>query len=114
MKIAPYTIRVVLEPMLTDISYWELEYLMRLDNHWVNLDGVVHHETEIPGRPPQFPNMQEFRYRSRPTEVSKFPADVQLGYVNPTDGSFPPKLDEIQITRAYKFLTPEQCRAARK
>ncbi|WP_232437797.1 hypothetical protein [Burkholderia ubonensis] len=54
------------------------------------------------------PNLQSFRYRSKDIPGSKFPVDVELFYANPVDGSFPPKLSEITITRAYKILTAEE------
>ncbi|KVV43421.1 hypothetical protein WK81_14290 [Burkholderia ubonensis] len=108
VKIVPGGLTVRLSPMLTDMPHSEIESLLQLDNFWVDTSGKRHYENEIPGRHPQTPNLQSFRYRSKDIPGSKYPINVELFYANPLDGSFPPMLAEITIRRAYKILTPEE------
>ncbi|OMG72742.1 hypothetical protein [Burkholderia ubonensis] len=108
VKVVPTGLILRLSPMLADMPHKEIESLLQLDNYWIDSDGNRHHENEIPGRHPQTPNLQSFRYRNKDTPGSKFPINVTLFYANPLDGSFPPMLAEIAIRRAYKILTPEE------
>ncbi|WP_155713696.1 hypothetical protein [Burkholderia stagnalis] len=108
VKIVPTGFILRLSPMLIDIPHTEIESLLQLDNYWVDSDGKRHYENEMPGRHPQTPNLQSFRYRNKDTPGSKFSINVTLFYANPLDGSFPPMLAEITISRAYKILTPEE------
>ncbi|RQP27240.1 hypothetical protein DF156_33670 [Burkholderia ubonensis] len=108
VKVVPTGLILRLSPMLTDMPHKEIESLLQLDNYWVDSDGRRHYENEIPGRHPQTPNLQSFRYRNKDTPGSKFPINVTLFYANSLDGSFPPMLAEIAIRRAYKILTPAE------
>ncbi|WP_185640390.1 hypothetical protein, partial [Burkholderia stagnalis] len=108
VKIVPYGMRVDLSPMVIALSDAEIKALLQLDDYWVDSGGKRHYENEIPGRHPQTPNFQSFRYRNKDIPGSKFPINVTLFYANPLDGSFPPMLAEITIRRAYKILTPEE------
>lgn len=108
VKIVPTGLVMRLSPMLAGMPNTEIELLLQLDNYWVDSNGKRHYENEIPGRYPQTPNLQNFRYRAKDIPGSKFSVNVELFYANPVDGSFPPKLSEITITRAYKILTPEE------
>ncbi|AYZ64365.1 hypothetical protein EGY31_09740 [Burkholderia multivorans] len=108
VKIVPTGLVMRLSPMLAGMPHTEIELLLQLDNYWVDSNGKRHYENEIPGRYPQTPNLQNFRYRAKDIPGSKFSVNVELFYANPVDGSFPPKLSEITITRAYKILTPEE------
>ncbi|WP_185633634.1 hypothetical protein [Burkholderia stagnalis] len=108
VKIVPYGMRVDLSPMVIALSDAEIKALLQLDDYWVDSSGKRHYGNEIPGRHPQTPNLQSFRYRNKDTPGSKFSINITLFYANPLDGSFPPMLAEITISRAYKILTPEE------
>ncbi|KVN27094.1 hypothetical protein WT11_29790 [Burkholderia stagnalis] len=108
VKIVPAGVMIRLSPMLADLPNTEIKELLQLEDYWVDSNGNRHYENEIPGRHPQTPNLQNFRYRNKDIPGSKYPIDVELFYANPLDGSFPPKLSKIAISRAYKILTPEE------
>ncbi|PCE24639.1 hypothetical protein [Burkholderia ubonensis] len=108
VNIVPAGVTIRLSPMLAGLPDTEIKELLQLDDYWVDSNGSRHYENEIPGRHPQTPNLQSFRYRNMDTRGSKFPINVTLFYANPLDGSFPPMLAEIAIRRAYKILTPEE------
>ncbi|WP_232457558.1 hypothetical protein, partial [Burkholderia ubonensis] len=108
VKIVPAGVTIRLSPMLAGLPDTEIKELLQLDDYWVDSNGNRHYENEIPGRHPQTPNLQSFRYRNKDTPGSKFPINVTLFYANPLDGSFSPMLAEIAIRRAYKILTPAE------
>lgn len=94
--------------MISGLSDTEIKTLLQLEDYWIDADGNREYGNEIIPRHPSTPNAQDFRYRSKDISSSKFPVDVNLGYANPLDGSFPQKLAIIQIKRAYTILTPEE------
>ncbi|PAJ86473.1 hypothetical protein DF011_25590 [Burkholderia ubonensis] len=94
--------------MITDLPDTEIKALLQLEDFWVDSDGNREYGNEMMGRTPDAPNLQAFRYRSKDIPGSKFPVDVEFLYANPLDGSFPQKLSEITIRRAYTILTPEE------
>ena len=108
VKIVPTGVTIRLSPMLAGIPHTEIESLLQLDNYWVDSQGEINYGNEMMGRTPDAPSAQTFRYRTKDTPSSKFPVDIELFYVNPLDGSFPPKLAEIRISRDYRILTPEE------
>ncbi|RQQ61115.1 hypothetical protein [Burkholderia stagnalis] len=108
VKIVPTGVTIRLSPMLAGIPHTEIESLLQLDNYWVDSQGEINYGNEMMGRTPDAPNAQTFRYRTKDTPSSKFPVDIELFYVNPLAGSFPPKLAEIRISRDYRILTPEE------
>ncbi|MXN79728.1 hypothetical protein GR157_34025 [Burkholderia sp. 4701] len=108
VKIVPAGLVFRLSPMLDGLPHTEIESLLQLERYWIDSNGVRHEGNEMAGRTPDAPNVQVYRYRAKATADSKFPVDVELFYVNPVDGSSPPKLTDITIRRAYKFLTPEE------
>ncbi|KAG8153749.1 hypothetical protein [Burkholderia catarinensis] len=108
VKIVPAKIRIYFSPMIAGLPDAEIKALLQLEDYWVDGDGNREYGNEIMGRTPDAPNLQSFRYRSKYIPGSKFPIDVDLGYINPVDGSFPKKLWIVDIRRAYKILTPEE------
>ncbi|KVO45781.1 hypothetical protein WJ85_22620 [Burkholderia ubonensis] len=94
--------------MLAGLPDMEIKALLQLEDYWVDSDGNREYGNEMMVRAPDMPNLQSFRYRSKDIPGSKLPVDVELFYANPLDGSFPQKLSEITIMRAYKILTPEE------
>ncbi|KVM48207.1 hypothetical protein WJ58_26875 [Burkholderia ubonensis] len=108
VKIVPTGLVMRLSPMLAGLPDMEIKDLLQLEDYWVDSDGNREYGNEMMVRAPDMPNLQSFRYRSKDIPGSKFPVDVELFYANPLDGSFPQKLSEITITRAYKILTPEE------
>ncbi|NHV26353.1 hypothetical protein [Burkholderia sp. D-99] len=108
MKIVPTAFVMRLSPMLVGLPSTEIKALLQLEGYWVDSDGNREYGNEIMVRTPDMPNLQSFRYRSKDIPGGKFTIDVELLYANPLDGSFPPKLSEITILRAYKILTPEE------
>ncbi|PAJ76883.1 hypothetical protein [Burkholderia ubonensis] len=108
VKIVPTGLVMRLSPMLAGLPDMEIKYLLQLEDYWVDSDGNREYGNEMMVRAPDMPNLQSFRYRSKDIPGSKFPVNVELFYANPVDGSFPPKLSEITITRDYKILTPEE------
>ncbi|WP_230463835.1 hypothetical protein [Burkholderia ubonensis] len=113
VKIVPGAARIFLDPMITDLPDTEIKALLQLEDFWVDSDGNREYGNEMMVRTPDAPNLQAFRYRSKDIPGSKFPVDVELFYANPLDGSFPQKLGEIRIKRAYTILTPEERRERR-
>ncbi|WP_176041505.1 hypothetical protein [Burkholderia stabilis] len=108
VKIVPAQIRIRLSPMIAGLPDTEIKALLQLEDYWVDTDGNREYGNEIIPRHPSTPNAQDFRYRSKNISSSKFPVDVNLGYANPLDGSFPQRLAIIQLKRAYTILTPEE------
>ncbi|RQR21821.1 hypothetical protein DIE23_37790 [Burkholderia sp. Bp9143] len=108
VKIVPAKIRIHFSPMIAGLPDTEIKTLLQLEDYWVDGDGYRECGNEIMGRTPDAPNLQSFRYRSKDIPESKFPVDVDLGYINPVDGSFSQKLWIIDIRRAYKILTPKE------
>ncbi|BAX62743.1 hypothetical protein [Burkholderia stabilis] len=108
VNIVPGGVRIRLDPMIAGLPDTEIKTLLQLEDYWIDANGNRHYGNEIPGRHPQTPNLQIFRYRSKDIPGSKFPVNVNLAYANPLDGSFPQKLSIIEIRRAYTILTPEE------
>ncbi|KVO19944.1 hypothetical protein [Burkholderia ubonensis] len=108
VKIVPAGVTIRLSPMLADLPETEIKDLLQLEDYWVDSDGKREYGNEMIVRTPDMPNLQSFRYRSKDIPGSKFPVDVELFYANPLDGSSPPMLTEIEISRAYKILTPAE------
>ncbi|KVW37729.1 hypothetical protein [Burkholderia ubonensis] len=108
VKIVPGGVRIRLDPMIPGMPDTEIKDLLQLADFWIDSNGNRHYGNEIPGRHPQTPNLQSFRYRSKDIYGSKFSVNVNLAYANPLDGSFPQMLSEIRIWRAYTILTPEE------
>ncbi|KVO19945.1 hypothetical protein WK62_33210 [Burkholderia ubonensis] len=108
VKIVPTGVIMRLSPMLAGLPDMEIKALLQLEDYWVDSDGNREYGNEMMVRAPDMPNLQSFRYRSKDIPGSKLPVDVELFYANPLDGSFPQKLSEITIMRAYKILTPEE------
>lgn len=108
VKIVPAGVRIVFNPTIAGLPDTEIKSLLQLEDYWIDGDGNREYRNQVGGHTPDAPNLEDFRYRSKDIPGSKFPVDVQLFYVNPLDGSFPPMLDEVRISRAYKILTPEE------
>ncbi|AOJ64931.1 hypothetical protein WJ32_20485 [Burkholderia ubonensis] len=108
VKIVPAGVTIRLSPMLADLPETEIKDILQLEDYWVDSDGKREYGNEMMVRAPDMPNLQSFRYRSKDIPGSKFPVNVELFYANPLDGSFPPMLTEIEISRAYKILTPAE------
>ncbi|ABI90916.1 hypothetical protein CH72_5413 [Burkholderia ambifaria AMMD] len=108
VKIVPAGVRIVVEARVANLPDTEIKSLLHLEDYWVDGEGNREYGNEMMVRDPKMPNLQSFRYRSKDISGSKFPVNVDLFYVNPPDGSTPPFLDEVRISRAYKILTPEE------
>ncbi|PFH19813.1 hypothetical protein BX604_6420 [Burkholderia sp. JKS000303] len=108
VKIVPAGVRIVVDARVANLSDTEIKSLLQLEDYWVDGDGNREYGNEITTRTPDAPNLQSFRYRSKDIAGSKFPIDVDLGYINPVDGSFPQRLWIVEIRRTYKILTPEE------
>ncbi|WP_346778587.1 hypothetical protein [Burkholderia sp. Ac-20349] len=108
VKIVPAKVRIVLDATVANLPDTEIKSLLQLEDYWVDGDGKREYRNEIMGRTPDAPNLQSFRYRSKDIPGSKFPIDVDLGYINPLDGSSPQQLWIVEIRRTYKILTPEE------
>jgi hypothetical protein len=108
VKIVPAGVRIVVDARVAYLPDTEIKSLLHLEDYWVDGEGNREYGNEMMVRDPKMPNLQSFRYRSEDISGSKFPVNVNLFYVNPPDGSSPPMLDEVRISRAYKILTPEE------
>gem|GEM_PF-831776 len=108
VKIVPAGVRIVVDARVANLPDTEIKSLLQLEDYWVDGDGNREYGNEIMGRTPDAPNLQSFRYRSKDVPGSKFPIDVDLGYINPVDGSFPQRLWIVEISRIYRILTPEE------
>ncbi|WP_081064548.1 hypothetical protein [Burkholderia stagnalis] len=108
VKVVPGGVRIRLDPMIAGLPDTEIKSLLQLEDYWIDSNGNRQYGNEIMPRHPGTPNSQDFRYRSKNVPGSKFSIDVELGYANPPDGSFPQKLAIIEIRRAYTILTPEE------
>ncbi|HHY6932342.1 TPA: hypothetical protein ACV4T7_006330, partial [Burkholderia ambifaria] len=108
VKIVPAGVRIVLDAKVANLPDTEIKSLLQLEDYWVDGDGNREYGNEIMGRTPDAPNLQSFRYRSKDIPGSKFPIDVDLGYINPVDGSFPQRLWIVEIRRTYEILTPQE------
>ncbi|WP_246637431.1 hypothetical protein [Burkholderia catarinensis] len=108
VKIVPAGVRIVLDARVASLPDTEIKSLLQLEDYWVDGEGNREYGNEIMVRDPKMPNLQSFRYRSKDISGSKFPVNINLFYANPLDSSFPPMLDEVRISRAYKILTPEE------
>ncbi|OXJ12023.1 hypothetical protein CFB39_31765 [Burkholderia sp. AU6039] len=113
VKIVPAGVRIVVDARVANLPDTEIKSLLQLEDYWVNSRGNHRYGNEIRTRTPDAPNLQSFRYRSKDIPGSKFPIDVDLGYINPMDGSFPQRLWIVEIRRTYKILTPEERRQRR-
>ncbi|MBY4722116.1 hypothetical protein K6W38_03135 [Burkholderia contaminans] len=113
VKIVPAGVRIVVDARVANLPDTEIKSLLQLEDYWVNSRGNHRYGNEIRTRTPDAPNLQSFRYRSKDVPGSKFPIDVDLGYINPVDGSFPQRLWIVEIRRTYKILTPEERRQRR-
>lgn len=108
VKIVPAGVRIVLDARVVNMPDTEIKSLLQLEDYWVDSHGNREYGNELRGRAPDAPNLQSFRYRSKDIPGSKFPVNVDLGYINPADGSLPQQLWIVYIRRAYKILTPEE------
>jgi len=108
VKIVPAGVRIILDARVASLPDTEIKSLLQLEDYWVDGEGNREYGNEMMVRDPKMPNLQSFRYRSKDISGSKFPVNVNIFYVNPLDGSFPPILDEVRISRPYKILTPEE------
>jgi len=108
VKIVPAGVRIIIDARVASLSDTDIKSLLQLDNYWIDSHGKRQYGNEMRGRTPDAPNLQSFRYRSKDIPGSKFPIDVDLGYINPVDGSSPQQLWIVEISRAYKILTPEE------
>lgn len=113
VKIVPAGVRIVLDARVVGFPDTEIKSLLQLEDYWVDGDGRRNYGNQVGGHTPADPNLEGFRYRSKDVPGSKFPVDVSLFYVTSPDGSSPPFLDEVRISRAYKILTPEERRQRR-
>ncbi|WP_175002555.1 hypothetical protein [Burkholderia lata] len=113
VKIVPAGVRIVVDARVANLPDTEIKSLLQLEDYWVNSRGNHRYGNEIRTRTPDAPNLQSFRYRSKDVPGSKFPIDVDLGYINPVDGSFSQRLWIVEIRRTYKILTPEERRQRR-
>ncbi|WP_231937889.1 hypothetical protein [Burkholderia lata] len=113
VKIVPAGVRIIFDARVSGLSATEIKSFLQLEDYWVDGEGSRRYGNEMMVRDPKMPNLQSFRYRSKDIPGSKFPVNVNLFYVNPLDGSSPPLLDEVRISRAYKILTPEERRQRR-
>lgn len=108
VKIVPAGVRIVLDIRVANLPDTEIKSLLQLEDYWIDHRGNRRYGNEIRARTPDAPNLQSFRYRSKDIPGSKFPIDVDLGYINPLDGSSPQQLWIVEIRRTYKILTPEE------
>ncbi len=108
VKIVPAGVRIVLDARAASLSDTEIKSLLQLEDYWVDGNGRREYGNQVGGHTPSEPNLEGYRYRSKDVPGSKFPVDVSLFYVISPDGSSPPFLDEVRISRAYKILTPEE------
>ena len=108
VKIVPTGVRIVLDARAASLSDTEIKSLLQLEDYWVDGNGQREYGNQVGGHTPSEPNLEGYRYRSKDVPGSKFPVDVSLFYVISPDGSSPPFLDEVRISRAYKILTPEE------
>jgi len=108
VKIVPTGVRIVLDARAASLSDTEIKSLLQLEDYWVDGNGRREYGNQVGGHTPSEPNLEGYRYRSKDVPGSKFPVDVSLFYVISPDGSSPPFLDEVRISRAYKILTPEE------
>ncbi|WP_246637225.1 hypothetical protein [Burkholderia catarinensis] len=113
VKIVPAGVRIVLDARVAGFPDTEIKSLLQLEDYWVDGKGRREYGNQVGGHTPVDPNLEGFRYRSKDVPGSKFPVDVSLFYVTSPDGSSPPFLDEVRISRAYKILTPEERRQRR-
>ncbi|MBN3748493.1 hypothetical protein G3N96_24160 [Burkholderia sp. Se-20373] len=113
VKIVPAGVRIVVDARVANLPDTEIKSLLQLEDYWIDSRGNREYGNEMRGRTPDAPNLQSFRYRSKDVPGSKFPIDVDLGYINPVDGSFPQRLWIVEIRRTYKILTPEERRQRR-
>ncbi|WP_244122217.1 hypothetical protein [Burkholderia latens] len=108
VKIVPGEVRIVVDARVASLSDTEIKSLLQLEDYLVDSHENRYYGNELKGRTPDAPNLQSFRYRSKDILGSKFPIDVDLGYINPIDGSSPQQLWIVDMRRAYKVLTPEE------
>ncbi|WP_244105925.1 hypothetical protein [Burkholderia ambifaria] len=108
VKIVPAGVRIVLDARAASLSDTEIKSLLQLEDYWVDGNERREYGNQVGGHTPSEPNLEGYRYRSKDVPGSKFPVDVSLFYVISPDGSSPPFLDEVRISRAYKILTPEE------
>ncbi len=108
VKIVPAGVRIVLDARVVSLPDAEIKSLLQLEDYWIDGDERRRYGNQVGGHTPADPNLEGYRYRSKDIPGSKFPIDVSLFYVTSPDGSTPPFLDEVRISRAYKILTPEE------
>lgn len=93
-----------------------IEKRLDLADYWVDPGGQRrpnHIDIRVP------PNLSEhsYRYRANARADSRFPVDVEVFYVDPSPDApqgEPPKLEQIDIRRAYSYLTPEMRKQKRE
>ncbi|MEK6353252.1 MAG: hypothetical protein V4796_14340 [Burkholderia cenocepacia] len=108
VKIVPGGVRIALDVRVAGLPESEIKSLLQLENYWVDGKGRREYGNQVGGHTPSEPNLEGYRYRSKDVRGSKFPVDVSLFYFTSSDGSSPPLLVEVRISRAYQILTPEE------
>jgi hypothetical protein len=106
-KIVPLGVEYTISPGQRGITASAIQSLLQLENYWIS-DEEIRHGNELKFRSPQTPDVQTFRYRSKKTETSKFPVDIEIRFYNPSNGSSPPELLHVSMRRAYPILSPAQ------
>ncbi|WP_321955059.1 hypothetical protein [Paraburkholderia bannensis] len=100
--VVPEYFSIRFDPSVSGIDRITIERKLDLATFWVDSNGGKYEGNELLPRIPPNTRVHAYRYRANAHDASRFPVDVELYLVDPTDnelGRVGQKLDEVIVRR---------------
>jgi hypothetical protein len=107
----PDSFKLYFYGVVSGIAESSLKTELDLADYWINSDGEQRRNDMLGGMPPAV-RLHSYRYRANLSPGSRFPLDVEIFFVDPSDDdpSGTQELNSITIRRVYPTLTPGPCK----